>query len=74
MILFVMAFQAGQVRYLSKEPLDPEWTTLAKKQLKGRDPEELLWYTNEGITLKPLYTNKDVEGYVALSQINSCTT
>jgi len=56
------AFLAGQVRYLSKEPLDPEWTVLAKKQLKGRDPEELLWYTNEGITLKPLYTNKDIEG------------
>lgn len=57
-------FWSGQqARHLVKAPLDPEWAALARKQLKGKDPEqELLWYTNEDVTLKPLYTAKDTEG------------
>ena len=56
--------QVSQLRTLTRQPLDPEWTVLAKKQLKGKDPEqELLWYTSEDITLKPIYTAKDIEGY-----------
>lgn len=51
-------------RCLHQEPLDPEWVALAKKQLKGKNPEdELMWYTSEDITLKPIYTKKDVEKY-----------
>jgi methylmalonyl-CoA mutase len=47
---------------LHRQPLDPEWAALAKKQLKGKNPEEeLLWYTSEDITLKPIYTKKDIE-------------
>lgn len=54
----------SQLRCLHRHPLDPEWAALAKKQLKGKDPEEeLLWYTSEDITLKPIYTQKDIEGY-----------
>ncbi|XP_053650705.1 methylmalonyl-CoA mutase, mitochondrial isoform X2 [Cherax quadricarinatus] len=46
----------------SKAGLDAEWAELAKKQLKGTDPaKRLMWKTPEGITLKPLYTIKDVE-------------
>ncbi|CAG7678015.1 unnamed protein product [Allacma fusca] len=41
--------------------LDQEWAGLAKKQLKGKDPETLLWYTPEEITVKPLYTKDDTE-------------
>lgn len=42
--------------------LNPEWVTLAKKQLKGKDPsEKLLWKTPEGITIKPIYTKDDVK-------------
>ena len=44
------------------KPLDPAWTELAKKQMKGKDPNGLLWHTPEGITIKPLYTAKDLEG------------
>jgi methylmalonyl-CoA mutase len=52
---------------LHRQPLDPEWTALAKKQLKGKNPEEeLLWYTSEDITLKPIYTKKDAEGYIVI--------
>ncbi|KAK2727791.1 hypothetical protein QYM36_008322 [Artemia franciscana] len=39
---------------------------MAKKQLKGKEPEhELLWYTNENIVIKPIYTHKDIEGISA---------
>ncbi|XP_043918593.1 methylmalonyl-CoA mutase, mitochondrial [Protopterus annectens] len=47
------------VRLLHREPLHPEWAALAKKQLKGKNPEELIWHTPEGISIKPLYTKRD---------------
>ncbi|XP_069461880.1 methylmalonyl-CoA mutase, mitochondrial isoform X1 [Ambystoma mexicanum] len=50
------------VRSLHRYPLHPEWAALAKKQLKGKDPEDLQWHTPEGIVLKPLYTSRDTEG------------
>lgn len=35
-------------RFVHREPLHPEWTELAKKQLKGADPEKkLTWHTPE---------------------------
>lgn len=50
------------VRLVHREPLHPEWSELAKKQLKGADPEEkLTWVTPEGIKLKPLYSKADTE-------------
>ena len=42
--------------------LDPAWSELAKKQLKGKDPAKLAWQTAEGLTVKPLYTAEDVPG------------
>ncbi|MGY6412229.1 MAG: methylmalonyl-CoA mutase [Alkalilacustris sp.] len=39
-----------------------DWAALARKELKGRDPETLRWDTLEGIPVKPLYTPEDVEG------------
>ena len=38
-----------------------QWASLASKELKGRDPSALEWQTLEGITVKPLYTQEDVE-------------
>ena len=35
------------------------WTALATKELKGKDPEGLIWNTLEGIPVKPLYTADD---------------
>ncbi|KAK3588886.1 hypothetical protein CHS0354_007031 [Potamilus streckersoni] len=49
-------------RCLHREPLDPKWRESAKKELNGKDPEEVLtWKTPEGINIKPLYTKKDTE-------------
>ena len=36
-----------------------EWTKLASKELKGKDPSILEWHTPEGLVLKPLYTATD---------------
>jgi methylmalonyl-CoA mutase len=42
-------------------PID-EWRELARKELKGSDPETLTWQTPEGIDVKPLYTAADLDG------------
>jgi methylmalonyl-CoA mutase len=39
-----------------------EWRRLAAGELKGADPESLVWQTPEGIAVKPLYTAEDLEG------------
>ncbi|RKP11024.1 methylmalonyl-coenzyme A mutase-like protein [Thamnocephalis sphaerospora] len=46
----------------STVPLDAEWAERAKKELKGKDPAEVLtWHTAEGLDVKPLYTKADTE-------------
>ncbi|RDD60204.1 methylmalonyl-CoA mutase [Ferruginivarius sediminum] len=39
-----------------------DWEALAKRELKGEDPSKLDWHTPEGIEVKPLYTEEDLEG------------
>ncbi|KAF1772298.1 Cobalamin (vitamin B12)-dependent enzyme, catalytic [Phytophthora cactorum] len=40
----------------------PQWVTMATKELKGKDPTtHLVWHTPEGILIKPLYTQGDLE-------------
>jgi len=39
-----------------------DWKTLAEKQLRGRPLEELTWDTPEGIAIKPVFTEGDLEG------------
>uniref|UniRef100_A0A8B9RHJ9 Methylmalonyl-CoA mutase, mitochondrial n=1 Tax=Astyanax mexicanus TaxID=7994 RepID=A0A8B9RHJ9_ASTMX len=39
--------------------LHEAWAALAKKQLKGKNPEDLIWRTPEGISIKPVYTQTD---------------
>jgi len=38
------------------------WRERAAKELKGRDPDSLVWETLEGIRVKPLYTEADTDG------------
>jgi len=44
-------------RKVSKE----EWRKLAKKELKGKEIETLIWKSPEGIDVQPLYTAQDLE-------------
>ena len=39
-----------------------KWRALAAKELRGADPDSLIWNTLEGIPVKPLYTEEDVKG------------
>ena len=39
-----------------------DWNAIASKQAKRETVEALNWQTPEGLTVKPLYTKKDVEG------------
>uniref|UniRef100_A0A8C9FT64 Methylmalonyl-CoA mutase, mitochondrial n=1 Tax=Pavo cristatus TaxID=9049 RepID=A0A8C9FT64_PAVCR len=48
-------------RSLHRQPLHPEWAALAEKQLKGKNPKDLIWHTPEGIDIKPLYSKRDTE-------------
>jgi methylmalonyl-CoA mutase len=38
------------------------WAALARKEIRGADPETLSWATPEGIAVKPLYTAADATG------------
>jgi methylmalonyl-CoA mutase len=40
-----------------------EWEKHVKSDLKGKDPDNLIWQTPEGISIKPLYTLQDLEGF-----------
>ena len=45
-----------------------EWSEAAARELKTRPLESLTWQTPEGISIKPLYTEADLEG-LALSGV-----
>ena len=46
-----------------------DWATLAEKELKGRSPDTLVWETLEGIAVKPLYTEADLDGLAHLGSV-----
>src|SRR5512132_3876935 len=51
------------------EPSVEEWRELAASELKGRDPETLVWETPEGLPVKPLYTAEDLESLDTLGAL-----
>ncbi len=46
-----------------------DWRRAASEELKGRDPDSLVWETPEGIKVKPLYTAADLAGLPALDSM-----
>jgi len=46
-----------------------DWRRLAEQELGGRSPESLIWQTPEGIPVKPLYTEADLEGLEAVGSL-----
>ncbi|XP_059368177.1 methylmalonyl-CoA mutase, mitochondrial [Carassius carassius] len=52
------AFRAA-VPLRDEVKLHEDWAALAKKQLNGKNPEDLIWRTPEGISIKPVYTQTD---------------
>jgi methylmalonyl-CoA mutase len=45
------------------------WRELAAKELRGADPDSLVWTTPEGIPVQPLYTAADLEGLEAVGSL-----
>ena len=45
---------------MTDQPDLDDWRALAAKDLRGADPDTLIWRTPEGIDVKPLYTAADV--------------
>ncbi|NND35799.1 MAG: methylmalonyl-CoA mutase [Gammaproteobacteria bacterium] len=45
-----------------RKPGIEDWQALADKEGRGRTREDLVWNTPEGIAVKPLYTEEDLEG------------
>ena len=39
-----------------------DWETLLEKQSKGKSAEDMTWASPEGIAIKPLYTEADLDG------------
>ncbi|MDS9468438.1 methylmalonyl-CoA mutase [Paracoccus sp. MBLB3053] len=46
-----------------------DWRKLASKELKGAEPDSLNWHTLEGIEVKPLYTQQDVQNLPHLGSL-----
>ena len=46
-----------------------DWAKLASKELKGASPDTLNWSTAEGLALKPLYTEADLDGVAHLGSV-----
>jgi methylmalonyl-CoA mutase len=46
-----------------------KWRELASKELRGGDPDELVWNTPEGLPIKALYTAADIEELESIDTI-----
>jgi methylmalonyl-CoA mutase len=46
-----------------------DWRQLAARELRGADPDTLIWRTLEGIPVRPLYTAADLEGLAHLGNL-----
>lgn len=45
---------------MTKKPTKRDWLDLASKEMRGGDPDSLVWQTPEGIPVQPLYTSDDL--------------
>ncbi|MEM9427945.1 MAG: methylmalonyl-CoA mutase [Pseudomonadota bacterium] len=46
-----------------------DWMARAARDLKGRDPRELVWDTPEGLAIQPIYTAEDLTGLAHLGAL-----
>jgi methylmalonyl-CoA mutase len=53
----------------SEKPTLDDWRAAAAQDLKGADPDTLVWHTPEGIAVKPLYTAADLAGIEGLDSL-----
>ncbi|MEM7214892.1 MAG: methylmalonyl-CoA mutase [Pseudomonadota bacterium] len=46
---------------MTDKPTKRDWLDLASREMKGGNPDDLVWNTPEGIPVQPLYTQEDLE-------------
>jgi len=51
------------------KPTKRDWLDLASKEMKGGDPENLVWQTPEGIPVQPVYTAEDLANIEHLASL-----
>ena len=54
---------------VTDQPNLDDWRDQASKELRGLDPDTLVWHTPEGIAVKPLYTAVDLDGIEDLDSL-----
>jgi len=54
---------------MTDKPTKRDWLDLASKEMRGGDPESLVWQTPEGIPVQPLYTAEDMESVTHLGSL-----
>ncbi len=54
---------------MSKKPNTRDWLDLATKEMRGGNPDDLTWNTPEGIPVKPLYTQEDLDNVEHLGSL-----
>ncbi|HZM40261.1 MAG TPA: methylmalonyl-CoA mutase [Acidimicrobiales bacterium] len=54
---------------MTDQPDLDDWRALAAKDLRGADPDTLIWRTPEGIDVKPLYTAADLAAVEGLDSL-----
>ncbi|MEM9331036.1 MAG: methylmalonyl-CoA mutase [Pseudomonadota bacterium] len=54
---------------MTDTPTKRDWLDLASAEMKGKDPETLVWHTPEGIPVKPLYTSEDISDVAHLNSL-----
>ena len=57
-----MIFKMSQVKSFYPDPSLQQWSDAAKKSSPDSDLSALNWNTPDGISIKPLYTAKDLQG------------
>ncbi|KCV71797.1 methylmalonyl-CoA mutase, mitochondrial [Fonticula alba] len=48
----------------TERPLNAEWSKMASKEMRGGDPNNLIFQTPEGIPMRPVYTRADLPASV----------
>lgn len=55
---------------MSEHPDKEKWIELAQKELRGKSLDVITWKTPEGISVKPIYSADDLEGFAHMDTLS----
>ena len=56
---------------MSEHPDKEKWIEMAQKELRGKPIDALTWKTPEGISVKPVYSAEDLEGFAHMNTLSA---